>query len=131
MVKPDGKPTEETLSGMVDQLKRDALSWATAEQALLSARVKSGMKRLELAAILMIAVLMLAIAGSVTLANVLVLSLSGSLGPTMAGLVVSIALLLAGLALIFWIRSLLRPGEFKGRAQSAAKVIWSALNESN
>lgn len=131
MVKPDGKPTEETLSGMVDQLKRDALSWATAEQALLSARVKSGMKRLELAAILMIAVLMLAIAGSVTLANVLVLSLSGSLGPTMAGLVVSIALLLAGLALIFWIRSLLRPGEFKGRAQSAAKVIWSALNEPN
>ena len=131
MAKTDGKPAADTLGGMFDQLKRDGLAWASAEQALLQARVSSGMKRVELAAIVAIGALMVTIAGTIVLANVLVQSLSPSLGPVMAGLVVGIALLLLGAGLIVRVKSLLRPAELKGRTQNTAKVIWSALNEPN
>ena len=103
----------------------------SSDLALLQARVSSGMKRVELAAIVAIGALMVTIAGTIVLANVLVQSLSPSLGPVMAGLVVGIALLLLGAGLIVRVKSLLRPAELKGRTQNTAKVIWSALNEPN
>lgn len=131
MAKTDGKPAAQSLGDMFDQLKRDGLAWASAEQALLQARVNSGVKRVELAAVVAMGALMVTIAGSITLADVLVQSLSPSLGPVMAGLVVGIALLLLGAGLIVWVKSLLRPAELKGRTQSTAKIIWSALDEPN
>lgn len=131
MAKTDGKPAAQSLGDMFDQLKRDGLAWASAERALLQARVNSGVKRVELAAVVAMGALMVTIAGSITLADVLVQSLSPSLGPVMAGLVVGIALLLLGAGLIVWVKSLLRPAELKGRTQSTAKIIWSALDEPN
>ena len=70
MAKTDGKPAADTLGGMFDQLKRDGLAWASAEQALLQARVSSGVKRVELAAIVAIGALMVTVAGTIVLANV-------------------------------------------------------------
>jgi len=131
MAKTDGKPGDEALSHMFEELKRDGVAWVSAEQALLQARVHSGARRVGLAALLTIGALMVAIAGTLTLVNVLVQSLSPLLGPVVAGLIVGIGLLLAGAALIAWVKSLLRPAALKGRTQSTAKIIWSALNEPN
>jgi hypothetical protein len=125
----DGRPAAQSLGDMFEELKRDGLAWAAAERSLLKARVNSGVKRVELAAILVIGALIVTIAGVITLVNVLVQSLSPSLGPIVAGLIVGLALLLAGALLIAWVRSLLRPTELKGRTLSTAKIIWSALDE--
>jgi hypothetical protein len=131
MAKTDGKPAVESLGGMFDQLKRDGLAWATAERALLQARLNSGVKRVEFAVVIAMGALMVVIAGTIVLANVVVAALSPALGPIMAGLVVGIALLLLGAVLMAWVKSLLRPAELKGRTQSTAKIMWSALNEPN
>ena len=129
MAKTEGRPATQSLGEMFEELKRDGLAWAAAERALLKARVNSGVKRVELAAILVIGALIITIAGTITLVNVLVQSLSPSLGPIVAGLIVGLALLLAGALLIAWVRSLLRPTELKGRTLSTAEIIWSALDE--
>lgn len=129
MAKTEGRPSTQSLGDMFEELKRDGLAWAAAERALLTARVNSGVKRVELAAILVIGALIVTIAGTITLVNVLVQSLSPSLGPIVAGLIVGLALLLAGALLIAWVRSLLRPTELKGRTLSTAKIIWSTLDE--
>lgn len=129
MAKTEGRPATQSLGEMFEELKRDGLAWAAAERALLKARVNSGVKRVELAAILVIGALIVTIAGTITLVNVLVQSLSPSLGPIVAGLIVGLALLLAGALLIAWVRSLLRPTELKGRTLSTAEIIWSALDE--
>jgi hypothetical protein len=125
----DGRPAAQSLGDMFEELKRDGLAWAAAERDLLKARVDSGVKRVELAASLVIGALIVTIAGTITLANVVVESLSPSLGPIAAGLIVGLALLLSGALLIVWVRSLLRPTELKGRTLSSAKIIWSALDE--
>jgi len=131
MAMTDEKPGAQSLGDIFDQLKRDGVAWASAEQALLVARVNSGVKRVELAAILTIVALIVTIAGATTLADVVVQSLSPALGPVASGLLVAVALLLLGGALIAWIKSLLRPAGLKGRALSTAKIIWSALDEPN
>ena len=130
MARNDGKP-DETLSRLFDQLKSDGLAWAKSEQALFQARVGSRVRRMELAALLAVGVLMAAIAASVTLANVLVASLAPFLGPVLAGLVIGLALVIVAVGLIAWIRSLLHKAVLKGRTENTAKVIWSALNEPN
>ena len=129
MAKTEGRPPTQSLGDMFEELKRDGLAWAAAERALLTARVNSGVKRVELAAILVIGALIVIIAGTITLVIVLVQGLSPSLGPIVAGLNVGLALLLAGALLIAWVRSLLRPTELKGRTLSTAKIIWSAFDE--
>lgn len=131
MAKTDGKPGGESLSSLFDEFKNDGAAWLAAEQALLQARVQSGARRIELAAIMIIGALMVTIAGTITLANVLVGLLAPSLGPITAGLAVGLALLLAGALLIVWVKSLLRPTVMTGRTQASAKLIWSALNEPN
>jgi hypothetical protein len=131
MAKASGRPDDESLSRAVEQLKRDGLAWATAEQDLLRARVKSTVKRVELAAFMTIAALMVTIAGTIVLANTVVQGLAASLGPIRAGVVVGVVLLLVGALLIVWVKSLLRQGDPGGRAQSTVKVIWNALNEPN
>ena len=129
MAKTDGGPAPQPLGDVFEDLKRDGLAWAAAERALLKARVNLGAKRAGLAAALAIGAVMAAIAGTITLANVLVQSLSLSLGPIAAGLIVGLALLLAGALLIAWVRSLLRPGDLTARALGTAKIIWNALDE--
>jgi hypothetical protein len=131
MAMTDEKPGAQSLGDIFDQLKRDGVAWASAEQALLEARVNSGVKRVELAAIITIVALIVTIAGAITLADVVVQSLSPALGPVASGLLVAIALLLLGAALIAWVKSLLRPAGPKGRTLSTAKIIWSALDEPN
>lgn len=132
MAKIDGKPSPESLSNAYEQVKRDGEAWFSAERALLHEQVQSGAKRMQLAIIVALGAVLLAIAGTIVLANVLVQLLTASLGPVIAGLVVGIALLLIGIALIAWVKALLRPtGQVSGRAQSTAKYIWSALNEPN
>lgn len=129
MTKTDGKPSE-TLSHSFEQVKRDGEAWFAAERKLLQERVQSGARRVQLAIILTLGALLLAIGGTIVLADVLVQLLAASLGPVISGLVVGIALLLIGLALIGWVKSLLRPTrQLSGRAQSTAKFVWSALNE--
>lgn len=130
MVRNDGKP-DETLSRLFEQLKSDGLTWASAEQALFQARVDTRVRRVELAALLMVGALMAAIAAAVTLATVLVASLTPSIGPVLAGLVVGLALILLAGGLIAWARSLLHKAVLKGRTQKTAKIMWSALNEPN
>jgi len=127
MAKTDG-PRAQSLGDRFEDLKRDGLAWASAERTLLRARLNSGAKRVGLAAILAVSALMVTIAGTIVLADVLVQSLSPALGPIMAGLTVGLALLLIGALLIAWVRSLLRPAELKGRTLSTAKIIWSALD---
>lgn len=131
MAMTDEKPGAQSLGDIFDQLKRDGVAWASAEQALLKARVNSGVKRVELAAVITIVALIVTIAGATTLADVVVQSLSPALGPVASGLLVAVALLLLGGALIAWVKSLLRPAGLKGRALSTAKIIWSALDEPN
>ena len=131
MAKTGGKPGSESLSSLFDEFKNDGAAWLAAEQALLQARVQSGARRIELAAIMIIGALMVTVAGTITLANVLVELMAPSLGPVTAGLIVGLALLLAGALLIIWVKSLLRPTAMTGRTQASAKLIWSALNEPN
>jgi hypothetical protein len=129
MAKDDGKPGDETLTTAFEQLKRDGAAWFSAEQKLLQARFKNGVRRAELAALLAIGALMAALGATITLANMLVAMLTPSLGPVLAGLVVAIALFVTGALLILWVKVLLHPTDLGGRVRSNAKVIWSALNE--
>ena len=129
MADADGKPGDNTLGAAFEQLKRDGAAWATAEHELLQARVKDGVKRVELAALLTIGALMAAIAATMTLANMLVNMLTPFLGSVLAGLVVALAMFIAGALLIVWVKSLLRTKMISGRTLSGAKVIWSAFNE--
>jgi hypothetical protein len=129
MAKDDGKPGDETLTAAFDELKRDGAAWFSAEQRLLQARFRNGVRRVELAILLAIVALMVTIAATVTLANMLVDMLVPITGAVLAGAIVAIALFIAGGLLIFWIRSLVHPNELGSRAKSHAKVIWSALNE--
>ncbi|MGE0240815.1 MAG: hypothetical protein AB7F09_15735 [Parvibaculaceae bacterium] len=131
MAEADGKPGDETLSAAFEQLKRDGAAWAAAEQELLQARFQHAVRRMELAALLTIGALMAVVAATITLANMLVNMLTPSLGPVLAGLLVAIALFLAGALLIIWVKSLLRARMISGRTLNGAKVIWSALNESH
>lgn len=129
MAKDDGKPGDETLTAAFDQLKRDGAAWVSAEQRLLQARLRNGVRRVELAALLAVVALMVTIAATVTLASMLVDLLAPVAGPALAGALVAIGLFIAGALLILWIRSLVHPKELGSRARSHAKVIWSALNE--
>jgi hypothetical protein len=131
MAQEDGKPGDETLSAAFEQVKRDGAAWASVERELLEARVKNGVRRMELAALLAIGALMAAVAATITLANMLVSMLTPSLGPALAGLLVAVALFIAGALLIIWAKSLLHPKMISGRTLNSAKVIWSALNESH
>jgi hypothetical protein len=131
MAQEDGKPGDETLSAAFEQVKRDGAAWASVERELLEARVKNGVRRMELAALLAIGALMAAVAATITLANMLVSMLTPSLGPALAGLLVAVALFIAGALLIIWVKSLLHPKMISGRTLNSAKVIWSALNESH
>jgi hypothetical protein len=131
MAQEDGKPGDETLSAAFEQVKRDGVAWASVERELLEARVKNGVRRMELAALLAIGALMAAVAATITLANMLVSMLTPSLGPALAGLLVAVALFIAGALLIIWVKSLLHPKMISGRKLNSAKVIWSALNESH
>ncbi len=131
MPRPGDRPDDESLRRAVEQLKRDGLAWASAEQDLLRARMKSTIIRVELAALMIVTALMVTIAGVITLANVLVERLAVSLGAIAAGVIVGLALIIAGALLIAGVKSLLRPADPTGRAQSTVKVIWKALNEPN
>ncbi len=131
MAEDDGKPGDETLGAAFEQLKRDGAAWISAEQALFKARLWNGVRRVELAALLTIGALMVAVAAATTLANMLVNMLTPSLGPVLAGLVVAVALLVTGALLILWVKSLLQPKELGGRAMSHAKAIRSVFNEPN
>jgi hypothetical protein len=50
-------------------------------------------------------------------------------GPALAGLIVAVALLIAGALLMLRVRALLHPKGLGNRAKSHAKVIWSIINE--
>jgi hypothetical protein len=130
MAEPDGKP-DEALSTAFEQLKRDGAAWASAEHLLLQARVKTGIRRMELAALLTIGALMVTVTATITLANMLVSMLTPSLGPVLAGLLVAIALFIAGALLLVWVKSLVHPRPISSRTMDGAKVIWSALNGRN
>jgi len=131
MAETDGKPGDETLGAAFEQLKRDGAAWAAAERELLQARVRNGLRRVELAALLTIGALMVTVAATITLANMLVIMLTPVLGPILASLLVALALFIAGALLIVWVKSLVRPKMISERTVSGAKVIWSAFNEPN
>jgi hypothetical protein len=131
MAKDDGTPGDETLTAAFEELKRDGAAWMSAERKLFQARFWSGIRRVELAAILAIGALMATVAATITLANMLVYMLAPSFGLVWASLLVAIALLIAGALLIVWLKSLLHPSELSGRAVSSAKVLWSVFNEPN
>ena len=130
MAQGAGKP-DDTLSQLVEQLKRDALAWVSAERALLRAQVTSRVRLVELAALMAIGALVAAIAAIVALTNVLVASLTPSMGPVGAGLLTALVLLGIAVGLLAWVRSLLHALALRGRTTETAKVIWSALNEQN
>ncbi|WP_119390996.1 phage holin family protein [Taklimakanibacter lacteus] len=130
MAHTEGKP-DTTLSELLDQLKSDGRAWASAERRLFRAKVSSRVRRVEVAALMAVGALMAAIAASVTLANVLVASLTPSLGPVMAGLAIGFMLIVIAGGLIAWIRTILHTAVLKGRTQDTARTIWSALNEPN
>ena len=129
MAKDDGNPGDDTLAAAFDKATRAGSAWFSAEQKLLQARFQNGVRRVELAALLAIAALMVTISAMVTLANMLVNVLTPLTGPALAGLIVAGAFFLAGALLIIWVRSLLHPTNLGRRATSHAKIIWSALNE--
>jgi hypothetical protein len=131
MAEADSRPRDENLGAAFEQVKRDSAAWIAAEQRLLRARVKDGIHRLELAAILVAVALIAVIAAIMTLANMLVDLLTPALGAVLAGLIVTIALLVVGVLLIFWVKSLLRPHELGRRTVESAKVLWNAFNEHN
>jgi Flp pilus assembly protein TadB len=131
MAQDDGKPGDETLSAAFEQLKHDGASWLSAEQKLLRARFRDGMRRVELAAILATSALIAALAATFALANMLILLLTPSIGAVLASLLVAIILFIAGALLILWVKSLLSPKHLGERAKTHAKVIWNALNEPN
>lgn len=130
MAEDDGKPgDDDTLGAAFEQLKRDGAAWISAEQELFKARLWNGIRRVELAALLTIGALMVAVAAATTLANMLVHMLTPALGPVSASLVVAVALIVTGALLIVWVKSLLQPKELSGRAISNAKAIRSVFNE--
>jgi hypothetical protein len=131
MADADGKPGDNTLGAAFEQLRRDGAAWAAAEHDLLQARVKDGVRRVELAALLTIGALMATVAATITLANMLVNMLTPFLGSVLAGLLVALALFIAGALLIVWVKSLLRAKMISGRMLNGAKVMWSAFNEPN
>jgi len=130
MAQGAGKP-DDTLSQLVEQLKRDALAWVSAERALLRAQVTSRVRLVEFAALMAIGALVAAIAAIVALTNVLVASLTPSIGPVGAGLLTALVLLAIAVGLLAWVRSLLHALTLRGRTTETAKVLWSALNEQN
>lgn len=131
MAEADSRPTDESLGAAFEQVKRDGAAWIAAEHQLLRARVKDGVRRLELAALLTVGALMAAIAAVMTLANMLVDLLTPALGAVLAGLVVTIVLFIVGALLVFWAKSLLRPQELGGRTLNSAKLLWNAFHEQN
>ena len=131
MAQDEGKPGDETLSAAFEQLKSDGASWISAEQKLLQARFRNGVRRVELAAILAVGALIAALVATFALANMLILLLTPSVGPVLASLLVAVVLFIAGALLIIWVKSLLSPKHLGERAKTHAKVIWSALNEPN
>jgi hypothetical protein len=82
-----------------------------------------------LAALLAVVAVMVTIAATVTLANMLVDLLTPVAGRVLAGAIVAIGLLIVGAVLGLWIKSLIHSKELGSRTKSHAKVIWSALNE--
>jgi hypothetical protein len=124
-------PSDETVLSLLGEVKRDCLAWVAAEKNLLAARLQSGVRRVELAAVAAGGALVAALVGLMTLANAAVLALSTWLGLALSAVIVGIAPIIAAALLVFWIRSLLRPGDLSGRAETAAKQVWSALNEPN
>lgn len=131
MAETDGTQGDETLGSAFEKLKRDGAAWASAERELLRARISNGVRRMELAALLTIGALMVTVAATITLANMLVIMLTPVLGPLFASLLVALALFIAGALLIVWVKSLVRPKMISERTLSGAKVIWSAFNEPN
>ena len=131
MAQDDGKSGDETLAAAFEQLKHDGASWISAEQKLLQARFRGGMRRVELAAVLGIGALIAALVATFALANMLILLLAPLVGPVLASLLVAVVLFIAGALLIIWVKSLLSPKRLGERAKMHAKVIWNALNEPN
>ncbi|QIG51531.1 hypothetical protein G5V57_29755 [Nordella sp. HKS 07] len=130
MAKSDSKPVDDSLAGSFEELKRDFMAWFTAEGALLRARVSSSMRRMILAAGLIVIALMSIFVALTVLAETLVDYLAFSLGPITAGFVVGLALLLAGLVLLAVARFLLlKPDPLRGRLRSNAKLIWNRFND--
>src|SRR5688500_10683133 len=106
MAKDDGKPGDETLTAAFDEVKRDGAAWLSAEQQLLQARFQNGVRRVALAALLAVVAVMVTIAATVTLANMLVDLLTPVAGRVLAGAIVAIGLLIVGAVLGLWIKSL-------------------------
>jgi hypothetical protein len=131
MAQDDGKPGDETLTAAFEQLKHDGASWISAEQKLLQARLRDGVRHVELAALLAIGALIAALVATFALANMLILLLAPMVGPVLASFLVAVVLFVAGALLIVWVKSLLSPKDLGGRAKTHVKAIWSALNEPN
>jgi hypothetical protein len=131
MAEADSRLRDENLGAAFEQVKRDGAAWIAAEHQLLRARVKDGVRRLVLAALLAGGALMASIAAIMTFANMLVDLLTPALGAVLAGLVVTIVLFIVGALLIFWVKSLLRPQELGGRTLDSVKVLWNSFHEQN
>ena len=131
MAEEEGKPGAETLSEAFDQFKRDGAAWVSAEQELLQARATQTVRRMALAALLAGGALLAGLTATITLADMFVNLLTPSLGPVLAGLLVTIAMFAIGAVLVIWVKSLLPTKLINGRTLNGAKVIWSALNEPN
>lgn len=131
MAQQEPKADDQTLGAAFERLKSDGAAWISAEQKLLRARARNGVRRVELAALLAIGALIAALVATFALANMLILLLAPSIGPVLASLAVAVVLFVVGALLILWVKSLLRPKDLSVRAMTHAKVIWSALNEPN
>lgn len=124
------KPSDDSLAGSFDEVKRDFTAWFTAERALLRASVSSSARRMAIAAIMAFVAVMAVFVALVVLANVLVQALAMSFGPITAGLIVGIGLLLAAVVLILVVRALvLKPDPLRGRLRSSARFIWRQLHD--
>lgn len=129
MAKTDGKPID-SLAGSFEELKRDFMAWSRAEGALLRARANSSLRRMVVAAGVVVLALMAAFVAFIVLAGALVAFLAISLGPVAAGVVVGLGLLVASLVMIAVARSLLLKSDpLRGRLRSNAKFIWSQFRD--
>lgn len=124
------KPSDDSLAGSFDELKRDFTAWFAAERALLRASVSSSARRMAIAAIMACIAVMVVFVALVVLANVLVQALAMSFGPITSGLMVGVGLLVVALILIVVVRALvLKPDPLRGRLRSSARFIWSQLHD--
>lgn len=130
MAETDGKPMDDLLAGSFDAIRRDFTAWFMAERALLRARMNSSARRLALAAGFAVLGLMIVFVALIVLADVLVLLLSPSFSPILAGLIVGLGLLFVALVLIVGAIVLLRkPDPLSGHLRRSAKLIWNRFHD--